>query len=238
MAGDQRRTQILAIAAFAAVVVVALIVFSVSGSDDGSGEGAGIEESAADADALFDGIPQSRNVLGEPDAPATMIEFADMQCPFCAEFATRALPTVVEDFVRPGDLALDFQPLTLIGPDSEQAARMAEAAGLQDRLWQFVDVFYANQGEENSGYVDDDFLLEIGTAIPGLDAEAALADSDSPEVDAALVAARDQADQLGFNATPSFAISRDGGEPRPLAVSSLDPEEFSAALEAALGNPQ
>jgi protein-disulfide isomerase len=239
MAGNQRRTQILAIAAFAAVVVVALIAFSVSGSDDeGSDGGQGIEESAAETTALLKGIPQSGTVLGDPDAPATLVEFADLQCPFCAEFATGTLPAVIEDFVRPGDLALDFQALTFIGPDSEQAARMAEAAGLQDQLWQFVDVFYANQGTENSGYVDEDFLVEIGSAIGDLDAEAALADSDSPEVDAALAAASSLADEFGVDSTPSFVISPKRGEPRRLEVASLDPEEFTAALEAALGNRQ
>jgi protein-disulfide isomerase len=235
VAGSQRRTQILTIAAFAAVVVIALVVFSVSGSDEGSEGGQGIEQSASEAVTLFDGIPQSGTVLGDRSAPATLIEFADLQCPFCADFATGTLPAVVEDFVRPGDLALDFQALTFIGPDSEQAARMAEAAGLQDRLWQFVDVFYANQGTENSGYVDEDFLTEIGSAIPGLDAEAALADSASPEVDAALAAARSSADRFGVDSTPSFVITPEGGEPRRLEVASLEPDEFTAALEAALG---
>jgi protein-disulfide isomerase len=238
MAGNPRRTQILAIAAFAAVVLVVLIVVNVSGSDDGSGGEGGIETSAAEAIALFEGIPQSGTVLGDPEAPATLTEFADLQCPFCAEFATEALPAVVEDFVRPGELALDFQALTFIGPDSEEAARMAEAAGLQDQLWQFVDVFYANQRTENSGYVDDGFLTEIGSALPDLDVEAALADRDSPDVDATLAAARKLADQLGVDSTPSFVLTPKGGEPRLLEVASLEPEEFTAALEAVLGNGQ
>jgi protein-disulfide isomerase len=238
MAGNPRRTQILAIAAFAAVVLVVLIVVNVSGSDDGSGEGQGVEASAAEATALFEGIPQSGTVLGDPDARATLTEFADLQCPFCAEFATGALPAVVEDFVRPGELALDFQALTFIGPDSEEAARMAEATGLQDQLWQFVDVFYANQGTENSGFVDEGFLTEIGSALPGLDVEAALDDRDSPQVDAALAAARSLADQFGVDSTPSFVLTPKRKEPRLLEVASLEPEEFTAALEAVLGNGQ
>jgi protein-disulfide isomerase len=238
MAGSPRRTQILAIAAFAAVVIVVLIAVNVSGTDDGSGGAGGIETSAAEATALFEGIPQSGTVLGAPEAPATLTEFADLQCPFCAEFATEALPAVVEDFVRPGELALDFQALTFIGPDSEEAARMAEAAGLQDQLWQFVGVFYANQGTENSGYVDEGFLTEIGSALPDLDVEAALVDRDSPDVDAALAAARKLADELGVDSTPSFVLTPKGDQPRLLEVASLDSEEFTAALEAALGNGQ
>jgi protein-disulfide isomerase len=238
MAGSPRRTQILAIAGFAAVLVVVLIVINVAGSDDGSGGDGGIEASATEAVELFEGIPQSETVLGDPGAPATLIEFADLQCPFCAEFATGTLPTVVEEYVRPGKLALDFQALTFIGPESEAAARMAEAAGLQDRLWEFVDVFYNNQGTENSGYVTDDFLTEIAAAIPGLDAEAALADRDSPQVDAALVGAEDLARDLGVDSTPSFALAVDGGQPRRFEVAAIEPEEFTAALDAALGSGQ
>ena len=238
MAGSPRRTQILAITAFAAVVIVVLIAVNVSGTDDGSGGEGGIETSAAEATALFEGIPQSGTVLGNPEAPATLTEFADLQCPFCAEFATEALPAVVDDFVRPGELALDFQALTFIGPDSEEAARMAEAAGLQDQLWQFVGVFYANQGTEISGYVDEGLLTEIGSALPDLDAEAALADRDSPDVDAALAAARKLADELGVESTPSFVLTPKGGQPRLLEVASLGSEEFTAALEAVLGNGQ
>jgi protein-disulfide isomerase len=234
MAGNPRRTQILAIAGFAVIVVAVLIAVSVGGSDSDS-DGS-VEESGTAAADLFDGIPQSGTVVGDPDAPAVMTEFGDLQCPFCAEFSTEVLPTLVEDYVRPGRLQLDLQALTFIGPDSLAAAELAEAAGMQDRLWQFTDVFYANQGTENTGYVTEEFLTEIASAVSGLDVDQALADRDSPEVKVALTEARDAAAEAGFDSTPSFLIAVDGEDPRPLEVSSLDPEEFAAALDAALGN--
>ena len=67
---------------------------------------------------MFDGIPQDGVALGDPDAPITLVEFADLQCPFCAEWAIEALPVYVEDYVRTGQMRIEFRPLTFIGNDS------------------------------------------------------------------------------------------------------------------------
>ena len=96
--------------------------------------------------------------LGQPDAPATLIEFADLQCPFCAEYTTGALPTVIQDYVRSGRLKMQLRLLRFIGPDSERGAEVAAAATLQDKGWDFSDLFFRNQGQENSGYATDAFL--------------------------------------------------------------------------------
>ena len=118
----------------------------------------------------FAGIPEQGTFLGDPKAPATLVEFADLQCPFCAQFARDALPGLLSEWVRPGRLRLDLRLVSIIGPDSRVAARMAGAAALQDRLWPFAELFFLNQGTENSGYVTTPFLSAIATATPGLDA--------------------------------------------------------------------
>jgi protein-disulfide isomerase len=102
--------------------------------------------------------------LGSPDAPATLIEFADLQCPFCAASARDELPPVVERYVRAGRLRLELHVLAFLGEDSVPGAAMAAAAAHQDRLWSFTDAFYRSQGPENSGYVTDDFLRATGEA--------------------------------------------------------------------------
>src|SRR5581483_4833538 len=88
---------------------------------------------AAATQKLFRGLPQTLNVLGDPKAPVTMVEFGDLQCPFCREYAIKALPAIVDEYVRPGKLKLVFTGLAFIGPDSEAALRATYAAGLQGK---------------------------------------------------------------------------------------------------------
>ena len=156
-----------AVALAASVLVLVAVVTSRSGTTE--------KVSDADRVALFDGIPQSGEWLGAPDAPVVVEEYADLQCPFCADFATRGLPPIVRDFVRPGDVRMRLRLLAFLGPDSVEGARAAVGAMEQNRGWDFTEAFYARQGEENSGYVTDDFLREVAGDVRGLDVDRALA---------------------------------------------------------------
>ena len=180
--------------------------------------------------ALYAGIPQDGIALGRPDAPVTLEEFADLQCAYCRDYARDVLPTVVRDYVRTGKVRLVFRNLAFLGPDSERGARMAEAAARQDRLFQFVDRFYAEQGTENSGYVTGAFLEKVAGQVPGLDVDRALADAPGESLDAA----EDRALAFHVESTPSFLIGRTGGTPRPLAVHGLDAASLGAALDRLL----
>jgi protein-disulfide isomerase len=217
--------------ALALVVVVVAIVIS-QGGDDDPGK---TDTTAAPTQEGLAGIPQRGVTLGNPDAPATLLEFADLQCPFCAEYATQALPTVVDQYVRTGKLKLQLRLLAFLGPDSKRGADVAAAATLQDRLWQFSEVFYRNQGPENSGYATDRFLRGLARDTPGLDVAQASKDLDSPAATRLLRQADRQAKALGVTGTPSFFIVRRGAMPEPLEVSSLDADGFTSALDTALG---
>ena len=223
----RRRIQIAAIAGFAVLVVVAIVLATtLGGEDEGTSEG-----EASEVVKLFDGIPQEGTVLGEPDAPFTLTEFADPQCPFCAQFSTDVLPVLIEDYVRPGELKLDLQLLTFIGEDSEEAARFALGLAPQGLFWQFMDLEYANQGAENSGYVDEDFLRELTDQIPGADFDEASTAADSEQVSDALADASSLAQANEINSTPSFLIAKGDQQPEALPIDSLDPAQFTAALD-------
>jgi protein-disulfide isomerase len=225
-AARRRRLQQLgAIAAFAVALVVVLIVVSQGGSDSSG--------SAPDK-GLFNGIAQDGTALGDPNAPFTLVEFGDPQCPFCAEYDRSVLPTVVKDYVRPGKVRLEFQPLTFIGPDSEVAARFAVALGQQNHFWNFIDLMYHNQQTENSGYVTNDFLTGLADQIPGADAKKALAAQGSSEITDVLDKAKSAAQDAGISSTPSFLIGPTGGTATTLDVSKLDPGTFSDALDSAI----
>jgi protein-disulfide isomerase len=179
---------------------------------------------------LFHGIPQKLNVLGNANAPVTMIEFADLQCPFCRDYGTDALPALVKTYVRTGKAKFVFSGLRFIGPDSEKALRAVYAAGIQGNAWEFLDLLYKNQGLENEGWVTDALLRSIAMSIPGFDASRMLADMSSSEVTNAVAASDEQASRAHVNATPTFFAGRTGGTLQQLAVSKLTP----AALERAL----
>ncbi len=182
--------------------------------------------------ALLEGIPQHDNALGRPAAPVTLIEYADLQCPYCANFAVNDLPLLVRTYVRTGRMRIVFRGLAFIGPDSETALRTALAAGSQGRFWHVVELLYENQGVENSGWVTDDLLRRVGTAVPALSVERMLGGRYDASIDQARSAALAAAQQDGVNGTPFFSVGRTGGAVRPLA--SNDPRALRAAIDALL----
>lgn len=222
----RRKRQLGIIAGLALALVAVAVAVSLSG-----GEESGDVENMADVAALYNGIAQDGIALGDPGAPATMAEFADPQCPFCADYATAVLPELIDRYVRPGELRLELNLLTFIGPDSERAARVALAAAQQDRMWEFMDLLYREQGAENSGYATDEFLRGLAEQVPGLDVDRVFADRDGAAVDRLLAAAQAEANRLRVNSTPSFFVSRDGGSPEPLTVSALEPDAFLPRLD-------
>ena len=144
------------------------------------------------------------------------------------------MPTLVEDYVRAGKLRIEFRGLAFVGPDSEAALRTALAAGRQDRLWHAVELLYANQGAENSGWVTDDLIATLTASVPGLHSEQVAADRQSAAVDAEIAKAQAHAQAANVRGTPAFEIGRTGNALRSLEVTSLEPGQFRDAVEAVL----
>jgi protein-disulfide isomerase len=233
------RNRFLVIGAVVLVVVVAAVVAgtlvaSGGDDDDGGGSTTGVELAGADETrALLQGIPQDGTAIGAPDAPVTLVEFADLQCPFCAQWATDAFPDLVADYVRPGKLRIEFRGLTFIGPDSEKALRAALSAGEQDQLWHTVELLYQNQGAENSGWVSDELLDAVATSAM-LDAGPWRDGFDSAAVDQGIQSAAQEATTAGINSTPSFLLGPTGGTLERVEVQSLDADALRPAIEQAL----
>ncbi len=221
----------LVAAFFLAVLIVATVLAIVR---PGAGTSAGSQGNAQTVGSEFAGIPEQRTLLGDPKAPATLVEFADLQCPFCAQYALGALPGLLSQWVRPGRLRLDLRLVSIIGPDSRRAARLAGAAALQNRLWPFAELFYLNQGTENSGYVTSSFLKAVAAATPGLDAGRALAATNSASVTAQLTRAENSARTLEVTSTPTFFLVRPGRPPVQLHPSALTAQAVTSAIEGAL----
>jgi protein-disulfide isomerase len=214
--------------------VVGAIVVSSNGSDP---EPVATSEPgttpAEEVAALYEGIPQEGRILGRGDAPATLLEIADLQCPFCAQYSVQALPAIVEDYVRTGKIAYELQIRSFLGRDSVRAAGAAAEAARENRMYQFVDVFYRNQGPENSDYADADFMREIAGQVEGLDIERVVAAADDPLSYPEVRASERFARRIGSTGTPDFYLRRNG-RLTPLQVQGTAPEDYAAALDAAL----
>ncbi|MGI8557140.1 MAG: DsbA family protein [Solirubrobacteraceae bacterium] len=185
----------------AAALVAVLVVISTSGGNGDALRPGRPVPGARAAHALLDGVPQRAITLGDPHAPITLVEFADLQCPFCRAYAQNTLPGLVRELVRPGRVQMVFRDVASLGPDSVRAAAAAAGAGRVGRLWQFAAIFYANQGIENSGYVTGSFLGQVSRA-----AGAPLTFAD-PDLQTTRMLAR----RYGLQSTPSFLLGRTGG---------------------------
>lgn len=190
--------------------------------------------SAVETEALLRGIPQRGAVLGSPEAPVTLIEYADLQCPYCAQWAQDAFPALVDEYVRPGRVRIVFRGLAFIGPESEQALRASLTAGRQGRLWNVVHLLYRNQGAENGGWVTDSSLRSFGDAVRGLDPGRMLAERETPSVEQAMAAAERAAARAGIRGTPSFEVGLTGGKLARLDAGALDASAFRPRLDALL----
>jgi protein-disulfide isomerase len=182
---------------------------------------------------MLKGIPQDGNALGEKNAPITMIEYADYQCPFCRDYALETMPILINDYVRSGKLRMEFEPLTFIGPDSETAARAGVAAGQQNLEWNYTHLFFFNQGEERSGFVTDAFIDKL-YAGAGVNAAKANAYRKTPAAAVPIAEASANAQKYGVASTPSFVVGPTGGPYTKLEVEISNPDAFKAAFDALL----
>jgi protein-disulfide isomerase len=225
------------------VLVVVAILVSSGGEDGGSGSGgsAGDLQGVSETTAMLQGVPQKGTTLGRADAPVTIYEFADLQCPFCKEFATSNLPQLVRDYVATGKAKLVYQDMAFIANGSEDAAAAADAAGQQNKLWYFSNLFYWNQGQEQTGYVTDAYITKLYKGVPGLDVAKADAARKKAPATKAFEEPRRLADQYGVNSTPSFVAGPTGGELKKLDASGSDYNSIKQALDpivAAAGSSQ
>jgi protein-disulfide isomerase len=237
----KRRTAVLRLGlvlGLAAIAVVVAIVLSSGGGTKSAGTGpsssggGGSSDTAAVA-AQFKGIPQHGVTLGDPKAKYTLLEFADLQCPFCGEYSRQALPTVVDKYVRTGRIKYELRLVGILGNPSVRAAGAAAAATNQNKLYQFADLFYRRQGQENSGYVTDAFLSDIAKGA-GADPAAALAASKAPLKQPLVRAAVKLSSSLGSGGTPDFYLRLASGRLVRVSPQDLTASAFTQALDQAL----
>ncbi|MCY7303657.1 MAG: thioredoxin domain-containing protein [Thermoleophilia bacterium] len=239
-ASKRGRTLVIAIAvaiAIAAALVAASILTRENGGDAATTEttSTGTTTDAANPTlAVVAGIRQTGTVLGNPEATVRLLQFEDLQCPICKKYTDNAFPAIVDEYVRPGLVKVDFRGLAFLGPDSEKALRIVVASGYQNKLWEVAELFYANQGEENSGWVTDSLIDEILAEVPGLDAAKVKTDAKSAAVTKEIAAIQAEATALKVPGTPWFFVGIGLNPPYEIRPTTLEPSAFRFALDDAL----
>jgi protein-disulfide isomerase len=239
-AGAARRTRLTQLGGVVAVVVVAIVLILVLTKSSSTnhvvkkGTPVAIKEQAAVA-SLISGISQKGNVLGAENAPVTLQYFGDLECPICRDFTLGALPTVIQKFVRTGKLRIEYRSLETATREPEvfktqQVAALA--AGKQNKMWDFVELFYHEQGEEDSGYVTEEYLHNLAAQVSGLNLQTWTKDREDSALANQVQEDAQQANQQGFTGTPSFLIGHTGGAMSKFEPGSLtDPSDFDKAIE-------
>ena len=168
-------------------------------------------------------IPQSGVTLGSPRAPVTVTEFADLECSFCRGFALWAERNLISHQVREGRVKLVYRSLctaTCTGPlghagfAGQQSA--AYAAGIQNRGWYYIELFYQEQGGEDTSYVTPHYLDGLARQLSGLDYRRWSSDKNLPYLRRQVAADERAASTQGFASTPTIVVRGPRGTARPI----------------------
>jgi protein-disulfide isomerase len=165
--------------------------------------------------------------LGNANAPVTIVEYADFQCPVCKRAASDLLPQIEKEYVETGKVKIEYRYFPFLGQESWDAAQAAEAAREQGKFWEYYAALYNAQGRENSGALDYDTLLKLANNV-GLDVERFDATLSSNANLSVVQADADAAQALGVSSTPTFFI----GDEKIVGLQDIG--TFRAAVDDAL----
>lgn len=176
-------------------------------------------------------IPKVRHFKGDPNAPVTIIEFADFQCPYCGRHATVTGPQIDREYIQSNKVRLGYWNFAFLGPESNWAAEAAECAADQDKFWEYHDKLFNSQAGENQGAFNKDNLKKFAEEL-GLDTSAFNACLDSGKYAQLIQDDSRAASAMGVSSTPTFVINGQtllGAQPFEMFKQVIDKELAGAA---------
>lgn len=172
-------------------------------------------------------------LIGDPDAPVTIVEFSDFECPFCQRFYLQTLPLIMEHYVEPGLVNIVYRdfPIDRIHPNARITHIASECADEQGMFWQYHDILFEKQSEWNKLGAGDivDRVIEYAGAL-SLDTSAFASCLNDPAINAEIDADLEHGRQYGTTGTPAFFIGNDesgydlvsGAKPFEAFVDAID----------------
>lgn len=246
--GRQADPKVLAIAGGVVAVVAVAIVLAVvlsGGSGNGGKVPAGTPPvgncatsglpGCSEVASLFKGIPQQGLYLGSPFAKAQMTIYIDLQCPFCQQYETTVMPTLVKKYVRTDKVRIKVMPWAFIGPDSTRGQKAMFAAAEQNKAWNFAEVLYLNQRTENTGWLNDSMVAQAAASIDGLDVTKLWAARGSSAIAKQIADVAAQAQINKVSGTPTVFVGKSGAKQQLVGSPGSVPDlaQTEAAIDAA-----
>lgn len=194
----------------AGVLISAAVIYSSGGKNSGNLAALTVppapqQNAAADVSKIL-----GRDVvLGNPNAPVTFVEYADYQCPFCAQFFEQTEPLIIKNYVDTGKVKFIFRSFQFLGPESVAAAEAAECAKDQNKFWPYHDALYsaeAADGHENNGNLNRNLFLKLAGDV-GLDLKSFAACIDGNKYAGQIKKDAADAQAVGVNSTPVSFIN-------------------------------
>ena len=167
-------------------------------------------------------------IMGDPDAPITILEFGDYQCTFCYKFHQDTLDIINEEFIKTGKVKVIFKDFPLNGLDSKLAAESSYCAHDQGKYWEYHDQLYENWAGERTGWITREALSEFAKSI-NLDTAEFNKCLNESKHENKINSIYEFGKQIGIDATPSFLVFNDekiikirGNQPLEVFLKTFD----------------
>ncbi|MBN4046249.1 DsbA family protein [Nitrosarchaeum koreense] len=155
-------------------------------------------------------------ILGNPDAPITIVEFGDYQCEKCYEWFHQTKPTITRDYFETGKVNLVFVDLAFLGKDSLTSAQASYCAEDQESYWEYHELLYTSQESIDNGWANSERLKAFAFSL-GLDMELFESCLDSGKYSKRIQYNNQQARENDVRGTPGFFIVSSNGQQQQLS---------------------
>jgi len=174
----------------------------------------------------------SSPILGDGNAPLTLIEFGDYQCTFCNKFFHETVDSILTNYVETGKVKILFKDFIVVGQDSIHAANAAHCANDQQMFWQYHSILYNNWAGEGTGWVSSEQLNKFANTL-GLDMDEFSNCVSELKWEKLVNASHDDAIALDVTATPTFFVIDENRNVLKI-VGAQDYDVFKEVFDSAL----
>jgi protein-disulfide isomerase len=235
-----RRLRMLGGIVVATIAVIA-VVFAISAGSGGNSapkpNTAQARNAASTVTKLLAGIPQQGNTLGNPNAKVTITEYGDLVCPICKDFALGSESQLIANDVRSGRVKIVYKALETASATANNSMFVpsqtaALAAGAQKHGWDYIELFYHEQGDETTSYVTDRYLQGLAQQVPGLNYNQWNSARQSSSLATQVRADEQAAAGAGYNSTPTIIIQGSKGQAQPIVGNPTSYSQLESAINS------